>query len=331
MAKILDINHLSIHFKTSDAATIKAVDNVSFFINEGEILGIAGESGSGKSQTALSIMGLLPHHAQISGSIRFMEKEIIGLPIDVLNTIRGNQISMVFQDPMTSLNPYLTIASQMTEVLMLHKQVSYKEALQTALNFLDLTRISDAKNNIHLYPHEFSGGMRQRVMIAMSLLCQPKLLIADEPTTALDVTMQAEILHILKDLQRELAMSILMITHDMGVMANICDRVQIMYAGQMMESGSTEAIFYSPQHPYTQALLQAIPPIFSKERAHHLATIPGEPPNLAKLPRGCVFQDRCTKVHEKCQQDIPIRYLKNNQIVKCALPTLLSNEQDIYE
>ncbi len=255
---VLQVNNLSINYKTSSKKIFKAIDNISFSINPGEILGIAGESGSGKSQTALAIMGLLPHKATTQGSIRFLNQEIMGLPLEKLNRIRGNQISMIFQDPMTALNPYLTIASQMTEVLMLHQGKSYRDALKIATDFLDLTRIPEANNRIHHYPHEFSGGMRQRVMIAMGLLCHPKLLIADEPTTALDVTTQAQILKILKDLQREFNMSILIITHDLGVMANIADRVQIFYTGQLVESGSIKSIFSAPQHDHTKTLLDAV-------------------------------------------------------------------------
>lgn len=258
---MLEINNLSIHYKnkiSKNNPLIKAVDDISFVINPGEILGIAGESGSGKSQTALAIMRLLPQNAIIQGSIRFLNQEITGLSLEQINKIRGNQICMIFQDPMTALNPYLTIASQMTEVLMLHQGTSYSESFKTAINLLDLTRIPEAKNRIHQYPHEFSGGMRQRIMIAMGLLCHPKLLIADEPTTALDVTTQAKILKILKDLQHEFNMAILIITHDMGVMANIAERVQVFYEGKLVESGSVETIFYSPQHSHTKALLEAV-------------------------------------------------------------------------
>ncbi len=256
---MLKVNHLSIHYKTSkNAPLIHAVNNVSFTVNPGEIVGIAGESGSGKSQTALALMQLLPKNAYIDGSIRFMDQEILNLPLEKINKIRGNQITMIFQDPMTALNPYLTIASQMTEVLMLHQGKSYQESFKISIDLLDLTRIPDAKHRIHDYPHEFSGGMRQRVMIAMSLLCHPKLLIADEPTTALDVTTQAQILHILKDLQRDFNMAILMITHDMGVMARMADRVQIFYKGELVETGTVDSIFYSPEHSHTQALLEAV-------------------------------------------------------------------------
>lgn len=256
---MLEVNHLSIRYKTSnESPLITAANNVSFSIKPGEILGIAGESGSGKSQTALAIMGLLPPTALVEGSIQFLNQEIFQLPVEKMNQIRGNQICMIFQDPMTALNPYLTIASQMTEVLMLHQGKSYQDSLKMAIDLLELTRIPEAKDRIHRYPHEFSGGMRQRVMIAMGLLCHPKLLIADEPTTALDVTTQAQILHILKDLQREFNMAILMITHDMGVMARMADRVQIFYKGNLVETGDVDTIFYSPQHPHTQALLEAV-------------------------------------------------------------------------
>lgn len=315
---MLEVNKLNIEFKTPDGIS-KVLDNISFSLKKGEILGIAGESGSGKSQTVLAIMGLLSRKANVSGSICFMGEELLNMPEKKLNTLRGNQISMIFQDPMTSLNPYLTIASQMTEVLMLHKGDTYQEALKKSIDFLELTRIPDAKTRIHFYPHEFSGGMRQRVMIAMALLCRPQLLIADEPTTALDVTMQAQILKILKDLQKEFDMSILIISHDMGVMANLCDRVAIFYAGNLMESGTVDEIFYSPQHPYTQALLSAIP----HNKSAPFVSIPGEPPNLFTLPEGCVFQERCSKVHDACRHQKIETYFLNPQdkqrVLKCNL------------
>ncbi|MBY0379579.1 MAG: ATP-binding cassette domain-containing protein, partial [Burkholderiales bacterium] len=280
MSAILEVKKLNVSFKTIDGV-VKAANDVSFTVECGEVLGIVGESGSGKSQTVLGVMGLLASNATITGSIKFMGQELVGLSYAALNKIRGNKLSIIFQDPMTSLNPYLTIKNQMTEVLVLHKGMTKKEATVEAIRMLDFVRISDAKGRIGLYPHEFSGGMRQRVMIAMSLLCRPELLIADEPTTALDVTVQAQILQILKDLQSEFKMSIIIITHDMGVVANICDRVNVMYAGRLMETGFIDNIFYDPKHPYTNALLQSIPSLEYKQ--DRLTTIPGEPPNLMNL------------------------------------------------
>ncbi len=289
MTPLLEVRDLTIEFKVQDGL-VKAVNGLSFKVYDGEVVGIVGESGSGKSQTMLAIMGLLASNSKISGSIKFRGQELIGLSSSKLNKIRGNQIAMIFQDPMTSLNPYLKISAQMTEVLMLHKKINYKQALIQSIEMLEHVKIPDAKQRIHCYPHEFSGGMRQRVMIAMSLLNKPKLLIADEPTTALDVTVQAQILELLKDLKQELNMSIIFVTHDMGVVANICDHVNVMYAGWLMETAGILQLFTKPCHPYTQALLATIPSL--DHDVDRLKTIPGEPPNLLHLPKGCPFQDR---------------------------------------
>ena len=314
---ILEINNLNIKFKTIDGM-VHVVNNVSFSVNAREMIGLVGESGSGKTQTVLAVMGLLAKNAIVSGSIKFMGLELVGLDTQAFNLLRGNKIAMIFQDPMTSLNPYLTIKSQMVEVLLLHKKMTYKEALFNSIKMLDFVRIPDAKNRINLYPHEFSGGMRQRIMIAISLLCKPQLLIADEPTTALDVTVQAQILQILKDLQQEFGMSVIVITHDMGVVANLCSRVNVMYAGNIMENGSVEQIFYTPKHPYTCALLNSIPRL--EKDVKYLATISGEPLNLMNLPVRCVFQDLCNLVDKKCRSvDMLLQKLVNDQLVKCNL------------
>lgn len=313
---LLRVNDLNVTFKVQDG-TVKAVNGISFDIFDGEIVGIVGESGSGKSQSMLAIMGLLAQNGKTTGSVKFKDKELVGLSSGKLNQIRGNDIAMIFQDPMTSLNPYLKISSQMTEILMLHKQMSYKDALTESVSMLEKVKIPDAKNRIHLYPHEFSGGMRQRVMIAMMLLTRPKLLIADEPTTALDVTVQAQILELLKDLRNELNMAIIFITHDMGVVANLCDRVNVMYGGNLMETATINEIFDSPMHPYTQALLNSIPSL--DQEVEKLQTIPGEPPNLLQLPAGCPFQDRCSQVNDACKKDIPLQEVKERHIVKCTL------------
>ncbi|MDQ5920387.1 MAG: oligopeptide transport system ATP-binding protein [Pseudomonadota bacterium] len=326
MLPILKVKDLSIQFKKRNIC-INAVNKVSFALDEGEVLGIVGESGSGKSQTVLAIMGLLAKNALTSGSVKLLDQELLGLNNIKLNKIRGNRVSMIFQDPMTSLNPYLTIQSQMTEVLMLHKGISHKNALNESLKMLDLVKISDAKRRIKLYPHEFSGGMRQRVMIAMALLCKPELLIADEPTTALDVTVQAQILELLRELKNELNMAVILITHDMGVIANVCDRVCVMYAGNIMEGGTIEDIFYAPKHPYTVALLESIPKLEQdgNDIDAKLKTIPGEPPNLIHLPAGCAFQDRCSCVHEACRHgEIEPQFLGESHIVKCNLQFITS-------
>lgn len=254
---ILDINNLNIKFKTLDGI-VNAVNDVSLTVNHSEISGIIGESGSGKSQTVLAILGLLAKNAITSGSIQFLGQELVGLDNKKLNEIRANKIAMIFQDPMTSLNPYLNIKTQMLEVLIEHKGMSKQTSLNEAINMLDFVKIRDAKNTINQYPHELSGGMRQRVMIAMALLCRPQLLIADEPTTALDVTVQAQILQILKDLRQEFNTSILMITHDMGVVANICDNVSVMYNGRIVENAAVDEMFYQPKHDYTKSLLNKL-------------------------------------------------------------------------
>lgn len=312
---LLEVRNLTVEFKVQDGL-VRAVNGLSFKVYDGDIIGIVGESGSGKSQSMLAIMGLLAGNGNVSGSVKFMGQELVGISTSKLNKIRGDKMAMIFQDPMTSLNPYLKISSQMTEVLMLHKNMSYKEALAQSIKMLDRVKIPDAKNRVHLYPHEFSGGMRQRVMIAMSLLTNPKLLIADEPTTALDVTVQAQILELLKDLRKEFGMTIIFITHDMGVVANLCDRVNVMYGGWLMETASIQVIFKQPAHPYTQALLATIPSL--DHDVDKLKTIPGEPPNLLQLPAGCPFQERCSQVTIACKETIPLRRVENRHVVKCA-------------
>ena len=313
---ILEVRDLNVEFKVMDGI-VKAVNGLSFKAYDQEIIGVVGESGSGKSQTMLAVMGLLANNAKVSGSVKFMGQELIGMPARELNKIRGDKIGMIFQDPMTSLNPYLKISSQMTEVLMLHKGLSYKDALNQSIQMLEHVKIPEAKNRINLYPHEFSGGMRQRVMIAMTLLTRPKMLIADEPTTALDVTVQAQILQLLKELRKEMGMTIIFITHDMGVVANLCDRVNVMYGGWLMETASIIETFNNPMHPYTQALLSAIPSLDSE--VDKLQTIPGEPPNLLNLPSGCPFQSRCERVTEVCESSIPLNKINPRHVVKCTL------------
>ncbi len=313
---LLVVRDLNVEFKVQDGM-VRAVNGLSFKVYNSEIIGIVGESGSGKSQTMLALMGLLANNGKVSGSVKFIGQELIGLSTAKLNKIRGDQIAMIFQDPMTSLNPYLKISSQMTEVLMLHKGMKYQEALAESIKMLDRVKIPDAKNRIHLYPHEFSGGMRQRVMIAMSLLTRPKLLIADEPTTALDVTVQAQILELLKELKQELNMSVIFITHDMGVVANICDRINVMYGGWLMETATIGQVFNDPEHPYTRALLGTIPDLETNDTM--LKTIPGEPPNLLHLPVGCPFQERCDFVSVACRGEIPLRKIAPRHVMKCTL------------
>ena len=299
---LLQVNDLEVRFHTEDGE-VTAVNRLNFDLHTGETLGIVGESGSGKSQTAFAIMGLLAKNGQARGSVKFNDREILGLPEKSLNAIRAQEIAMIFQDPMTSLNPYMKVGEQLAEVLMRHQGMGKREAWDEAVKMLDAVKIPEAKKRIGMYPHEFSGGMRQRVMIAMALLCRPKLLIADETTTALDVTVQAQIMTLLNELKRDFGTTIIMITHDLGVVAGICDQVLVMYAGRTMEYGKVDDIFYRPSHPYTIGLLGAVPRLDGKQDL--LPTIPGNPPNLVRLPAGCPFQERCPHVHSPCRESAP--------------------------
>ncbi|AJI75454.1 hypothetical protein BZ13_1008 [Francisella philomiragia subsp. philomiragia ATCC 25015] len=298
----LQIKDLNVGFKTDDGI-FSAVRDISFDLKKGHTLGIVGESGSGKSQTVLSLMGLLAGNAVVSGQALFHDQNLINMPTKNLNKIRGDKISMIFQDPMTSLNPYLTIHKQLLEPLTIHKGMSHKDATKKVLEMLDAVQIPDAKNRLKLYPHEFSGGMRQRVVIAMALLCSPEILIADEPTTALDVTVQGQILQLLSDLQKEFHMSMLFITHDLGVVAEICHDVMVMYCGNIMEQGTVDSIFANAQHPYTKGLLNTMPSI--TRDVDILQTIPGETPNIYNMPKGCPFVTRCDVAIDICRDTKP--------------------------
>lgn len=314
---LLEVNDLRVTFATPDG-DVTAVNDLNFTLRAGETLGIVGESGSGKSQTAFALMGLLATNGRIGGSATFNGREILNLPERELNTLRAEQISMIFQDPMTSLNPYMRVGEQLMEVLMLHKGMSKAEAFEESVRMLDAVKMPEARKRMKMYPHEFSGGMRQRVMIAMALLCRPKLLIADEPTTALDVTVQAQIMTLLNELKREFNTAIIMITHDLGVVAGICDKVLVMYAGRTMEYGKARDVFYQPVHPYSIGLLNAVPRLDSE--GAEMLTIPGNPPNLLRLPTGCPFQPRCPHAMEICNNAPPLEAFSPGRLRACFKP-----------
>ncbi|MFA7643512.1 MAG: ABC transporter ATP-binding protein, partial [Sphaerochaetaceae bacterium] len=302
---LLEVNGLKTYFKT-DAGIVKAVDGISFTLDQGETLGIVGESGSGKSVTNLSIMRLIqsPPGKIVDGEILFEGEDILKLSESELRHIRGNEISMIFQDPMTSLNPFLRISTQMIETIRLHQDVTRKEALAKSIEMLKLVGIPAAEERIHNYPHQFSGGMRQRVMIAMALSCEAKILIADEPTTALDVTIQAQILELIQDLSKKLNTAVILITHDLGVVAGMCDTVCVMYAGKIVEKAKTHDLYAKPSHPYTFGLIQSVPRL-DKAQDGKLFSIEGQPPNVIDLPPCCPFHPRCHKVMDICRTQYP--------------------------
>src|SRR3954447_349910 len=300
---ILSVQDMSVQFKLPQG-WITAVDRVSFDLREGEIVGIVGESGSGKSQILLSLMGLLAGNGRCSGSALLEEQQLLNRPPRELDAIRGSTMSMIFQDPMTSLNPYMRVSDQLTEVLIAHQGKSKAEALQAAIEMLERVRIPEARRRIRGYPHEFSGGMRQRVMIAMALLCRPELLFADEPTTALDVTVQAQILELIAELARDLRTAVAIVTHDLGVIARLCDRVIVLYGGRIMEQGTIDEIFYAPKHPYTKGLLASTPRL--DEKVHgELRTIPGQPRAAMGDFPGCPFEPRCPTRVGRCKAEMP--------------------------
>lgn len=311
---LLDINGLSVEF-----SGFKAVDNVSLSIEKGKVLGIVGESGSGKSVTQLAMMGLISYPGKItSGTVEFDGRDLLSMPPKLQRKIIGKEISMIFQDPMTSLNPCYTVEFQILEMLKTHEKGSTRELKNRVLELLDKVRIPDAKSRLNAYPHELSGGMSQRVMIAMAIACKPQLLIADEPTTALDVTTQAQILDLLVDLKDDYGMGLILITHDMGVVAETADDVAVMYAGQVVEQQNVNALFSKPIHPYTEALLAALP-----ERsygAEELPTIPGVVPGKYDRPQGCLFNPRCNYVHPNCITDAPELQYIGSACVRCHYP-----------
>lgn len=299
---LLSVENLTVRFETPDG-TVNAVNDLNFTLERGQSLAIVGESGSGKSQTVFSLMGLLAANGRATGRAVLDGQDILNMPPRELNKIRPEKMAMVFQDPMTSLNPYMRLSDQLCEVLMHHRGMSKRDALAVAVRMLDAVRIPEAKTRVHMYPHELSGGMRQRVVIAMALLCEPDLLIADEPTTALDVTVQEQIMDLLASLQRDLDMAMILITHDLGVVASSCRDMLVMYGVQVMEYGKTIDLFETPSHPYTRGLLSAIPRL--DQRTDSLVAIPGNPPNMMAPPSGCPFHPRCSYADAGCSSQIP--------------------------
>lgn len=318
MDNILDIKNLKVSFETF-FGEVEAVRGVSFSVERGKTLAIVGESGCGKSVTASSIMQLLPSPPAVykSGEIIFNGENLLEKTNKEMNEIRGNKISMIFQDPMTSLNPTMKIGKQIVEGVRKSKNISGKEADELAIEMLKKVSVPQPEKRVKQYPHEFSGGMRQRVMIALAMASNPELLIADEPTTALDVTVQAQILKLMKSLQKETGTSIIIITHDLGVVADIADQIIVMYGGQIVEQGSTNDIYYNPSHPYTRKLLEAVPKI-NMDRKEQLHSIEGTPPDLYKPPKGCAFYDRCTEAMKICKNNMPPLFdLENNHCSRC--------------
>jgi oligopeptide transport system ATP-binding protein len=300
---VLAIEDLHVRFATPDGE-VAAVTEVSLAVRKGECLGLVGESGSGKSQTFMAAMGLLATNGRATGRVQFGDVDLLRAGEDVLNRIRGNQIAMIFQDPMTSLTPHMKVGRQLSEVLVQHRGLSEADARARAVEMLQRVHVPDAPRRLEMYPHELSGGLRQRVMIAMALMCEPELIIADEPTTALDVTVQAQILDLLREVKDDLNAGIVLITHDLGVIAGLADRVAVMYAGRIVELGDVRAVFRDPQHPYTRGLL-ACTPRLDEANGDALTTIPGQPPNLQSLPPGCPFAPRCAFVLEACLEARP--------------------------
>ena len=317
--KLLDVQNLTTCFDT-DNGKITAIEDISFSLYEGESLGILGESGCGKSVTALSMMGLLPEGVGYveNGQISFNGEDLLGLKEDKLRSYRGNKMSMIFQEPMTSLNPVFKIKKQLFEVYFTHQNLNQKQAEEKSIEILDLVGIPDAKDILDKYPYELSGGMRQRVMIAMALACKPSLLIADEPTTALDVTIQAQILNLMKDLKKQMNSSIMLITHDLGVIAQMVERVCVFYAGQIVEKADIDTIFENPQHPYTQGLLKSIPRVGKKK--NRLEAIRGMVPSPFNFPKGCRFNPRCDHAMDICREKEPPEFkIGQGHIAKCWL------------
>src|ERR1051325_3347784 len=322
MAHLLEVRNLQTHFPTR-AGLVRAVDGISFYLDRGELLGLVGESGCGKSMTALSIMRLIaPPGKIVNGEILFDGKDLLKLSDSEMREMRGDDIAMIFQDPMTSLNPVFTVGEQIAEALRLHRKLSRAEARKAAVEAMREVAIPDPELRANDYPHQLSGGMRQRVMIAMALACDPKLLIADEPTTALDVTIQAQILELLNNLRRTRELAVLLITHDLGVVAEVADRVAVMYTGQIVEASPVDELFARPKHPYTEGLLRSVPKLTTAASATQprLQTIDGAVPRLTALPPGCHFEPRCPYRMPRCrEQEIPLYQVAEGVAARCVL------------
>ena len=315
---VLTISQLATHFDTDDGV-VKAVNDISLEVHAGQVLGLVGESGCGKSMTALSVMRIVPAPGRVvSGSITFQGEELLSLPERQMQRIRGRKIAMIFQEPMTALNPVLTVGEQVAEMLRHHLAMSRRDAKHRSIELFEQVGIPSPAERYGAYPHQLSGGMRQRVMIAMAISCGPALIFADEPTTALDVTIQAQILALLRQLQRDLGLSLVLISHDLGVIAEMADEVAVMYAGRIVERATTKHLFSTPLHPYTQGLLQSMPSRMSRDRNQRLAAIPGFVPKLSNLPSGCSFHPRCPLVIDRCSRDEPqLKRLTPSQEARC--------------
>lgn len=313
--RLLEVSGLTVDLPT-ESGTVHAVDNVGFYLQPGEVLGLVGESGCGKSMTALSLMRLVPEGGRVTGSIVFEGRDLLTISKSAMRQIRGKDMAMVFQDPMSSLNPVMTVGQQLAEPLVHHLGMTREQARERSAELLDLVGIPDPRRRLDDHPFEFSGGMRQRVVIAMAIACNPKVLIADEPTTALDVTIQAQILELLRDLREKLGTAIVLISHDLGVIAGIADRVAVMYAGRVIEASVAERLFDDPHHPYTMGLLQAVSR-FDRPRSERLLTIEGQPPDLIDPPRGCPFWARCPyRLDPRCEHEVPpLREAKPGHLV----------------
>ncbi|HSM69512.1 MAG TPA: oligopeptide/dipeptide ABC transporter ATP-binding protein [Xanthomonadales bacterium] len=317
MSALLEVRDLTVSFDTPEGE-VHAVSGIDFQLNAGDALAIVGESGSGKTQSMMALMGLLAENGHASGQALYKGRDLMQMQAHELNQHRGRDIAMIFQDPMTSLNPYMNIEKQMTEVVMHHQGLHHREAKGHAIEMLRAVRIPDPEQRIRQYPHEFSGGMRQRVMVAMGLLCEPDILIADEPTTALDVTVQAQISQLMAELRRKSNTAIVLITHDLGVVAGLCDRVLVRYAGEVVDYGTVEQIYYEPRHPYTKGLLDSVPRLDDVED-QSLHAIPGNPPNLLSLPKGCSFRPRCAFAFEACHEKPALIDVGEGHYSRCFL------------